>query len=364
MLHLDCPTRWNSTYDMLDTAEKLQEAFNLYENKDCSYVHELSREIPSPTDWYCIKKLTQFLGIFKLKTEIVSSTSYVVANSFFNEVVDLHYQLDKVKTDRDMEFRVMVNAMKDKFDKYWGSIKKLNMLMYFAIVLDPRMKMPIVRYGFKRICDMKMYTRLEEESIEEFQIRVDHLKRKDVEDHVSFVDDAMKILYEEYRIMYEEGSSNMNSEKQGYAENMIDQENEFVEAFLKESDNSNVDSATELEKYKSEPREKMVKVFDILTWWKDHSPRFPILSKMAKDILAIPVSSVASESAFSTSGRVLDAFRSSLSPRKVEALICAQDWLRISRTAIDIDEYLDDVDTLTKGILESVKDNNCGTMED
>ncbi|CAN1297528.1 Putative AC9 transposase [Linum perenne] len=49
---------------------------------------------------------------------------------------------------------------------------------------------------------------------------------------------------------------------------------------------------------------------------------------MARDVLAIPISSVASESAFSTGGRVLSNIRSSLTPAIVEALICAEDWLR------------------------------------
>ncbi|PKI41938.1 hypothetical protein CRG98_037688 [Punica granatum] len=65
---------------------------------------------------------------------------------------------------------------------------------------------------------------------------------------------------------------------------------------------------------------------------------------MAKYILAILVSAVASESAFSTSGRVLDQFRSSLTPKFVEALICARDWLRYSPTPITIEQYLEDVE--------------------
>jgi hypothetical protein len=43
-----------------------------------------------------------------------------------------------------------------------------------------------------------------------------------------------------------------------------------------------------------------------------------------------PVSTVASESAFSTSGRILDSFRSCLNPEMVEALIWAQNWLMSS----------------------------------
>nr|DAD33337.1 TPA_asm: hypothetical protein HUJ06_012188 [Nelumbo nucifera] len=43
---------------------------------------------------------------------------------------------------------------------------------------------------------------------------------------------------------------------------------------------------------------------------------------MARDLLAMHVSTVAFESAFSTGGRVLDSFHSSLTPRMVEAIIC------------------------------------------
>ncbi|GKB48976.1 ribonuclease H-like domain-containing protein [Tanacetum coccineum] len=62
------------------------------------------------------------------------------------------------------------------------------------------------------------------------------------------------------------------------------------------------------------------------------------LSLLARDVLAIPISTVASKSVFSTDGRVLDAFRSSLTPPVVESLICTQDWFRENSMGLDVAE--------------------------
>jgi hypothetical protein len=48
---------------------------------------------------------------------------------------------------------------------------------------------------------------------------------------------------------------------------------------------------------------------------------------MAYDILSIHISTVASESTLSVSGRVIDQYRSSLKSDIVEALVCTKDWL-------------------------------------
>jgi hypothetical protein len=79
---------------------------------------------------------------------------------------------------------------------------------------------------------------------------------------------------------------------------------------------------SELDRYLHDGLVAKTKDFDILVWWEIHASDYPILAKIAHDVLAIYISSVAFKSAFSTSGCVLDSFRSSLSPITVEALIC------------------------------------------
>uniref|UniRef100_A0A0A8Z4H4 HAT C-terminal dimerisation domain-containing protein n=1 Tax=Arundo donax TaxID=35708 RepID=A0A0A8Z4H4_ARUDO len=85
-------------------------------------------------------------------------------------------------------------------------------------------------------------------------------------------------------------------------------------------------SRSDIEKYLAEENEPDAANFGILDWWRKSSHRLPILSILARDVLAIPVSTVASESAFSTGGCLLSDFRSSLTLFTVQALICAQDW--------------------------------------
>ncbi|XP_028092353.1 uncharacterized protein LOC114292567 [Camellia sinensis] len=77
---------------------------------------------------------------------------------------------------------------------------------------------------------------------------------------------------------------------------------------------------------------------------------YRVLCLIVHDILSIPISTVALESSFSTGGRVLDQFRSSLTPKIVEALICGQDWLRSSSSPIDVEEKLEDLEKLESNL--------------
>ena len=63
--------------------------------------------------------------------------------------------------------------------------------------------------------------------------------------------------------------------------------------------------------------------FDILGWGKSNGLKYPILQRIAKDILAILVTTIASESTFSISGRLLSPHHSKLHLKTIEVMMCA-----------------------------------------
>ncbi|RLM78248.1 zinc finger BED domain-containing protein RICESLEEPER 2-like [Panicum miliaceum] len=62
---------------------------------------------------------------------------------------------------------------------------------------------------------------------------------------------------------------------------------------------------SELDAYLEEELVREDENFEILSWWKTNSNKYPVLSVMARDVLAIPLSTISSESAFSLGGRIL-----------------------------------------------------------
>ena len=85
-----------------------------------------------------------------------------------------------------------------------------------------------------------------------------------------------------------------------------------------------------------------------MSWWKKNASRFKVLSLIAQDVFAIPISTVASESAFSTGGRIIDPYRSCLTPKAVQALICTQNWIR-KTTSFNFDAMNEEIEALEAG---------------
>ncbi|KAL0383152.1 UNVERIFIED_CONTAM: putative AC transposase [Sesamum calycinum] len=86
---------------------------------------------------------------------------------------------------------------------------------------------------------------------------------------------------------------------------------------------------------------------------KLHTSRFPILARLARDVLAMPISIVASKAAFSTGGRIINDFRASLTPKMAQALICCQDWMRHTPFK-PVEEDYDTIDNIFIDVVSNV----------
>ncbi|KAM3337023.1 hypothetical protein P3S68_032723 [Capsicum galapagoense] len=146
LLSLDVETRWNSTYLMLNTAVKFEKAFsrmNIDDHKYIKYCLDSKGKIehPSSKDWKDMNIFLNFLEIFYQTTLKFSSTLQVTSNAFFHELFNLQSIIVNYSKCDDFILTDMTKKMKVKFDKYWGDFSDMNMLLFVAVVLDPRYKM-------------------------------------------------------------------------------------------------------------------------------------------------------------------------------------------------------------------------------
>ncbi|XP_042484653.1 beta-adaptin-like protein A [Macadamia integrifolia] len=83
---------------------------------------------------------------------------------------------------------------------------------------------------------------------------------------------------------------------------------EFTASEIAEVDNG---SKLQLDVYLDEPKTPFnddINGFDVLSFWRSNWTRFLDVARMAHDVLAIPVSTVASKSSFSAGGHVIDKY--------------------------------------------------------
>ena len=266
----------------------------------------------------------KFLRIFFNCTLAFSASKTVTSSICYNEIVIIERNLISLSNHRDELVWMEAASMREKFEKYWDGLLTMNPLVIIASVFDPRNKMKFASHCFD-----KLYGK---DSLESNHLR-------------SSIKSVMRELYEEYVLLSKSaggesagtGSEHAASEQSSVVFDLSDDdEYERMDSLYSEMVKETADDeiSSELDIYlleKSVPREDngLGLNYDVLSWWKRNSSKYPILSEFARDVLAIQVSSVASESAFSTSGRILDPYRSCLTPYLVEALVCSQQWIRI-----------------------------------
>ena len=106
------------------------------------------------------KGLCTVLKQFYDFTNRLSSSLYVTSNVYFIEVCKTERLLLDLLKSQDPLLIDMSKRMKEKFDKYWGNIDKMNMFLVFAVVLDPRYKFTYIRFFYSEIYDHEKATEI------------------------------------------------------------------------------------------------------------------------------------------------------------------------------------------------------------
>ncbi|KNA24973.1 hypothetical protein SOVF_010790, partial [Spinacia oleracea] len=156
---LDVDTRWNSTYLMLRSALVFKKAFKNMKTKCTPYVRELLKKplglgAPDDLDFDIVEGFLPFLAIFYEATLKLSGSRYVTGNMFVEDIYEIGFTISDYLSDPNERIRRMAEKMKLKFDKYWSNVGNINVLMFIALILDPRNKLVYCEYVVRRSYDV------------------------------------------------------------------------------------------------------------------------------------------------------------------------------------------------------------------
>ncbi|XP_071716260.1 zinc finger BED domain-containing protein DAYSLEEPER-like [Rutidosis leptorrhynchoides] len=297
-LSIDDQTKWNTTYEMLVAASELKEVFSCLDTLDPDY-----SKGPTGEDWKLVDNLCTYLKLLFNTASLLTSSTVPTANTFFHEAWKLQLELSRASTSDDQTISVLTKPIHDSFDKYW---KSCCLMLAIAVVMDPRFKMKLVEFSFTKIYG------------------------DEATSFIKIVDEGIHELFLEYVAFPPAFADVVNGESGDVKKDDVSGVNNGVgltdfDVYIMES--ASQQSKSELDQYLEESLLPRSHEFDVMKWWKLHKVKYPTLSKMAHDILSVPVSTVFPDAVFDTGVKEMDRYRCSLRPDTVEALFCSKDWM-------------------------------------
>ncbi|KAI4355766.1 hypothetical protein L6164_004507 [Bauhinia variegata] len=320
-LLIDDRSKWDTTYHMLVAACELKEVFVFFDTSDPDF-----RMTVSMAEWKEVETVCVYLKFLFDAANILTAQPYPTANIFFPEVAKLLMELTHAAMSQDPLVRNLIKPLQEKFDQYW---RESCLILAAAAAMDPRYKMNHVERTFTDVFG------------------------ENAEPWIRIVEDGLRELFLDYILQVlpwtapnvDEGNEGMiktETSQEGSLDASLFSVDGFsdFDVYISEF-TSNQQTKSELDQYLEESEVPDELEFDILSWWRLNGVKYPALSRMASDILSLPVSSLSADSVFDTDIRKMDSYRSSLSSLTLEALVCTKDWLQCeSLSPIDFSDAL------------------------
>ncbi|KAK3165176.1 hypothetical protein QOZ80_1AG0029900 [Eleusine coracana subsp. coracana] len=314
-LAVDSPDNWPSTFLMFESACYYHDVLVRMAEQEGQYDAFLAA-----TDWADVKALTEILDVIYNTIEKFP-VEYPTANLYFNEMCEIHVLLRTWRNSPSPVVAKVAGQMLSKFEGYWDVTRPV---MAFASILDPRYKMKSLEYFFRLIYADEQFT---------------------AKTMIDAIQNTFHNLYNDYKhessdswkspsaLCYSRnGNSCMGSmysngdDSKTFSRITLSDARRGLDQYIQET-SSGQSLKSDLEMYLEEAvyrqKEGNQGNFDILGWWKSFAAKYPVLSQMARDILAIPVCAVPLDS----EARRLNEYLSTMDPSTIQGLVCAQDWL-------------------------------------
>ncbi|CAA7015587.1 unnamed protein product [Microthlaspi erraticum] len=285
---------------------------------------------PSDEEWIQLETFCKLVGcIYKVAKELFEE-GYATSNVYFHLLAELEGMFNRELDGADNDhLRGKAKRMLKMFDKYW---KDMFLVLATACVLDPRFKMKYIEFycskkvgngkGFKAetVLDYlrNLYARYAASEI--CQKPICPVNTIDSDQEVEDDDDEGED--EDY------GDEEREARKEKEKKKKPDAYEGFVmfQEFLKFEGSSREFQDSEIDSYLKEPVLEWNKDFKILEWWKEESQKYPILSRVARDILSIPISRPTSYDAYVSDRREPPEFVLSMEPNVANAMMCGRSW--------------------------------------
>ncbi|KAL8136856.1 hypothetical protein V2J09_002857 [Rumex salicifolius] len=294
-LTLDNITKWNTTYDMLVAACELKEVFPCLDTSDHEY-----KDSPTMDDWIQAENVCMYLRILYETANFLIEKVPPSTNVFFHEVWKIQLELTRNASSEDPFVRSLASTLQEKFLNYWrGSF----LVLAIAVAMDPRFKMKLVEFSFAKLFS------------------------EEAPAYIRMADEGIHGLFHEYMAL--SGEVNGGLDADGNQAGSLVSSNGLTDFDMYIMETTSQQMKSELDEYLDESLLPRMQELDVIGWWKLNRIKYPTLSKMARDILSIPLSSVGPSYVFDTVSRDMDPQWSSLRPETMEALMCAKDWLSV-----------------------------------
>ncbi|KAL6651989.1 hypothetical protein ACP70R_010914 [Stipagrostis hirtigluma subsp. patula] len=254
-------------------------------------------EVTSPEDIRVAESVCKVLRTFYRVIEVISGPSPLTANMYFNEIWKVRTVLQEEASSDHREIATLVMGMQEVFNDYW---QNSYLWLSIPVILDPRFKISFIEFRLKRAFGSNSAS------------------------YLSDIREAVRELFSEYCNHMDQPNGGASSSVAVVAD-----DSDLFEDWdqhLNEQASSQI--STELDNYFEDSLVPRKDDFDILNWWMCHTTKYPTLATIAQDILAMPISAVQSEAAFSSSGPVIPKHHSTLNIKTIEALVCIRDWTR------------------------------------